>query len=165
MRPLVEQAPLPHSVEQGPQRGFLGTLIRFLATYLTEMAYRINKTAPKDGSELQQMVSYDSMSFPTVSADVHDADVGYYTVAKFTLTGSDHSLTGIANGAGQEGAGGRVLWLVNITGSALNLLVQHDNAGSLVANRILLPHGTVALMPNSAVQLWYDLSALRWRLV
>jgi len=136
-----------------------------LRRLLAELSRRINSTAPKDGSELQTMTAYDAVDFPTVTGDVDDAAVGFYTIAKFTLTGGDHSLTGIANGAGPEGAGGRFLLVLNVSAGSEKLLLQHEDAGSVAANQMLLPYSSIAIGPNSAVQLWYDLAALRWRLV
>ena len=162
MNPVVEGAPLPVHPGAGPHASFLGSLIVALRALLAELSRRINSTAPKDGSELQTMTSYDAVDFPTVTGDVHNADVGYYTIAKFTLTGGDHSLTGIADGAGPEGAGGRFLLVMNV--SSDKLLLQREDANSDAENRMLLPYATIAVGQNSAVQLWYDLAALRWRL-
>jgi hypothetical protein len=131
---------------------------------LAEGARRNNETTPKDGSELQQMSAYDSVAFPTVTGDVDDADVGYYGVARFTLTGSNHDLTGIANGAGQEGVGGRLLRIINTSASGLDLDLRHEHADSVVANRFILPSDPYPVAQNETAQLWYDIAALRWRL-
>ncbi len=164
MNRVVVGAPLPVHPGAGPHAPFLSSLVVAVRRMVAELSYRLNMTAPKDGSELQQMTSYDAVDFPTVTGDVDDADVGYYTIAKFALTGGDHSLTGIANGAGPEGAGGRFLLVMNVSAGSDKLLLQHGDVGSDVENRLLLPYATIAVGQNSAVQLWYDLAALRWRL-
>jgi hypothetical protein len=133
-----------------------------LSALIAESGFRVNRTTPKDGSELQQMSSYDSVVFPTMTGDVDDADVGYYGVARFALTGGDHSLTGIANGAGPEGVGGRLLRIINTSAPTLNL--AHQAAGSDEINRFILPSNPYPIDQNETVQLWYDIAALRWRL-
>ena len=164
MNPLPEQTLLPHGIERGVQQGFLGALLQALMRTFTEITYRLNQTAPKDGSELAKMTSYDSYSYPSISGDVHNADMGYYTVILLTLASGPHDLTGIANGAGQEGAGGRLLKLINVSASANSLIVLDDDANSDVENRILLPYAGVSLDQYASMTLWYDLAALRWRL-
>ena len=164
MNPVPEQTLLPHGIERGVQQGFLTALMRALAMTLQEFAYRINQTAPKDGSELVTMTSYDSYSYPSISGDVDNAGMGYYTVVLLTLASGPHSLTGIANGAGKDGAGGRLLKLINVSSSANSLIVKHEDAGSDAENRILLPYAGVSLDRRASMTLWYDLSAERWRL-
>jgi hypothetical protein len=133
-----------------------------LSAILAESGFRLNRVAPKDGSELQQMTSYDSVDY-AVSGNVDDADFGYYTVVRCTLTGGSYNLTGIANGAGQEGLGGRLLRIINTSASALGLTLLHD-ATSTAANRFYLSGGDDLLVPQfGAVQLWYDIASLRWR--
>ncbi|TVR78990.1 MAG: hypothetical protein EA405_13655 [Rhodospirillales bacterium] len=53
MRPVRERPLFPHIVPETP-RGlldFAGSLVRQLVEVLSEMAYRLNRTLPKDGSE------------------------------------------------------------------------------------------------------------------
>jgi hypothetical protein len=133
-----------------------------LSAIMAESGFRLNRVAPKDGSELQQMTSYESTDY-AVSGNVDDADFGYYTIVRCTLTGGAHDLTGIADGAGQEGLGGRILRIINTSASGLTLTLKHD-ATSTAANRFYLPAGgDYGVAQYEAVQLWYDLASLRWR--
>jgi hypothetical protein len=132
---------------------------------LAEAFYRLNKCAPKDGSELVRMNSLEPVTF-AMSGDVNDGDPGYYTIVKCVLTGSDRTLTGLVDGAGQEGAGGRIITLVNASASALTLTLTHEDNSSDAANRLLLPRGLpIAVAQYMSLTLWYDLAALRWRVV
>jgi hypothetical protein len=130
---------------------------------LATSARRNNETTPKDGSELQQMTSYDSVAFP-VTGDVDDADIGYYAIARFALTGGDHDLTGIADGAGQEGLGGRLLRVINASATGLDLNLRHQHLDSADYNRLILPSDPYAVAQSTTAQLWYDMAVLRWRL-
>ena len=133
-----------------------------MSAILAESGFRLNRVAPKDGSELQQMTSYDSVDY-AVSGNVDNADFGYYTIVRCTLTGGSHNLTGIIDGAGQEGLGGRLLRIINTSASGLDLTLVHD-ATSTAANRFYLASGANLIVPQfGAVQLWYDLASLRWR--
>jgi hypothetical protein len=133
-----------------------------LSAIMAESGFRLNRVAPKDGSELQQMTSYDSVDY-AVSGNVDDADFGYYTVVRCTLTGGSHNLTGIADGAGQEGLGGRLLRIINTSATGLTLTLMHDT-DSTAANRFYLASGNDLAVPQfGAVQLWYDVASLRWR--
>lgn len=76
-------------------------------------------------------------------------------------SGGPASLTGVvAPGASQLG----VLRLLNVSGNAISL--EHENAGSAVANRFLTPGGVVfPLGLNGAALLVYDPDADRWRVL
>jgi len=165
MKRVLEQPPLPTGIEAGAQRAYLSNLARSLAQHLGAVGTRANQSVPKDGSEPQRMVSYEASDFPTITADVHDADLGYYAVARVVLSGGSFDLTGIADGAGQEGAGGRVQRIINASASALTLTLKHENAGSVAENRMLLPSAADYPIPQfAAACLWYDLDASRWRI-
>lgn len=162
MNPVNEKVALPNQTGPGPHQSFLGFLLVALQTTLAESGRRLNQTAPKDGSELQQMSSYDSVDF-AMAANTDNADIGYYTIARVTLSGGSYDLTGILDGAGQEGVGGRLLRIINTSASALTLTLKHD-ATSAAANRFYLPGGgDYAVAQYEAAQLWYDLASLRWR--
>ena len=74
MKQVTERSTLPNQIAQGPNSDFLRFLLVALQTVIGEIGRRLNLTAPKDGSELQQMVSLDSVDF-AVSGDVDDADI------------------------------------------------------------------------------------------
>lgn len=162
---VTEAFQLPIVTDQGPQARFLAALLVTLRTTLSGFFYRLNECTPKDGSEPQTMLSLGSVIF-NMSGDVNDADPGYYTLVKCVLTGADRTMSGIANGAGQEGVGGRIVKLVNASESALTLTLTHEDTNSTAANRFLLPRSLpIAIAQYMTVELWYDLAALRWRVV
>jgi hypothetical protein len=160
---VIESAPLPAHFGSGPWAPGLSALVVAMREALAANARRNNETAPKDGSELQQMTSYDSVDY-AMSGNVNNADFGYYTVVRCTLTSGDYDLTGIANGAGQDAVGGRLLRIINTSTEDRTINVIHGSASSTDINRILLPSTPYAVARNETVQLWYDIAALRWRL-
>jgi hypothetical protein len=129
-----------------------------------EYGRRINLTAPKDGSEPAQMVSYGSVDL-TVAADVDDADPGYYAVVRCNVTGAHRTISGLVDGLGQEGEGGRVVTLMNVS-ATYNLVVAHEDSGSAAANQFTLPSGLdITLTPGMSTTLWYDSADSRWRVM
>jgi hypothetical protein len=161
---VSESSQLPSGIQPGPHTAFLTQLIVSLRRELSVLAHRVNEVLPKDGSEPQRMISVDCVDFPEMSADVDNADPGFYSRVKFTLTGGAHTLSGVADGAGQEGVGGRLITLVNTSATALTLTVAHADVGSDAANRFLLPaEGDVDIDQDESMTFWYDLAALRWR--
>jgi hypothetical protein len=168
MRPVLdkvsESVQLPTTIAPGPNTPFLLQLILALRRELAQLAHRVNEVLPKDGSELTRMLSLDSVTFPEMTGDVDDADTGYYSLVKFVLTGSGHTLSGIVGGSGQEGVGGRMITLVNASASDLTLTVSHEDVGSATANQFRLPRGfDVAIGKDMAMTFWYDPEELRWR--
>lgn len=66
-------------------------------------------------------------------------------------------ITGFAGGSR-----GRYVLVVNI--GAFNVQINHEDAGSLAANRVTVPGGTnITLVPNASQRIWYDKDSLRWR--
>lgn len=56
------------------------------------------------------------------------------------------------------------IWAVNV--GANNVVLQHQNAGSAAANRIISPTGAdLTLGPDEAALLWYDDTTARWRIL
>lgn len=163
MKQVAEKVSLPNQIRPGPNAGFLGWLLVAIQTVLAEFGRRINLTVPKDGSELIQMTSYDSVDVLTTS-DKHNLDVGYYSFVRYNLAGGSLSLTGVADGVGPEGSGGRILTILNVTTADRTLTVTHEDVNSLEPNRFRLPRGfDVAISPDMAMSFWYDLTSLRWR--
>lgn len=78
-------------------------------------------------------------------------------VLRLTPDATDSALSGLVAQVG------RLLLVCNV-GTAGDLALEHDAAGSTAANRFTLP-GAVALTlgPGSAVRLWYDAISERWR--
>lgn len=87
------------------------------------------------------------------------APTGHADAAVFRLTsGGAHSITGIAGGVA-----GRRLTICNIGNNAISLL--DDNAGSTAANRIRCTGAGRSIPENGAVDLWYDGTSSRWRVI
>lgn len=165
MNPVVEQFRAPNQTGPGPHQVFLNWLLVGLQTAIAEIARRLNQTAPKDGSELQRMVSLEPADF-TVSANVNNADPGYFAVIRCDVTGADRTLSGLVDGAGQEAVGGRTVTLMNVGTGGFDLIVSHEDTNSLVGNRFKLPRGFgVTIAPEMAMMFWYDLKSLRWRVI
>ncbi len=162
MNRVAESSPLPLSPGAGPHVSFLGSLVVAVRRLVAELAYRLNMTAPKDGSEPVQMVSYSSVDL-TIAADLDDGDPGYYAVVRCNVTGADRTISGLVDGLGQEGEGGRVARLMNVS-ATYSLIVGHEDAGSVAANRFKLPRGLgVTIAPEMSMAFWYDPTTLRWR--
>lgn len=72
-------------------------------------------------------------------------------------------LTGLNAGAGQTH--GRRLTIIAV-GATTGFNLAHENAGSSSANRFLLPDGLTVTVPDGgAVELMYDGTSSRWRVV
>lgn len=154
---------LPGLPEEGPHRKFLNWLLVAIQSFVAEIAFRLNEAIPKDGSELQQMSSLAATTPADISADEDNADFGFFAVIRITVTGADRALSGIINGSGPEGAGGRVITLMNV-GAGNNLIVSHEDGGSSAANQFTLPRGfSVSIAPNMSMTFWYDLTDTKWR--
>lgn len=56
-------------------------------------------------------------------------------------------------------------WITNVHATD-SILLQHQNAGSVAANRIISPTGAdLTLGPNESALLWYDSTTTRWRIL
>ena len=74
-------------------------------------------------------------------------------------TDASRTITGILNEAT-----GDAIWIVNI--GSFDLVLAHQNVGSLAANRIISPTGfDLTLGLDEAAQLWYDQLTIRWRIL
>jgi hypothetical protein len=125
--------------------------LRMIADYISAAGDRANATAPKDGSELLQMVTLDHLEH-SMTANEDDADYSGYSVVRLDSDGA-YDLTGIVAGAG------RWLTLVNVSASTITL---KDEATSAPANQLKLG-GEFSLLAELAVVLWYDSVTTRWR--
>jgi len=87
-------------------------------------------------------------------------DVNFGTGELFRLTGaSTQTITGIAGGAD-----GRLLTLINAAGQ--NAVLSNQSTSSSANNRIITGTGSdLVLTPDAGVQLSYDASTNRWRVV
>lgn len=78
-------------------------------------------------------------------------------VLRLTPDATNSALTGLVAQVNR-------LMLVCNVGTAGNLVLEHDDAGSTAGNRFILPGASaLTLGPGSAVRLWYDAISERWR--
>lgn len=69
------------------------------------------------------------------------------------------NVTGLAGGLQ-----GRRLILINV--GAQNIVIQNENAGSTVANRVITGTGAdITLSADDTMELWYDSTTARWRVI
>lgn len=119
------------------------------------------------GAAVTGLVSYTAALFETgvispaqITANTDNyAPTGFATTRWIRVsTDVSRNITGLAGGAA-----GRRVGIINI--GAQNLVFQHD-VTSTAANRFLCP-GSAAftLNANDAVELWYDTTSSRWRLI
>ena len=96
----------------------------------------------------------------TIGSTNNDYNPGTGSFFRITASTNPTNITGIAGGAD-----GRLIYIVNV--SAANALVlQNENVGSAVANRIITGSGAdVSLAANGVATLLYDASSSRWRIV
>ena len=60
--------------------------------------------------------------------------------------------------------GNQRITLINV--SAFNFTVDHQSAGSNIANRIITPDGaSLTVAANDSMELWYDTLSARWRVI
>ncbi len=129
--------------------------LRQIVDYLTAAGDRANATAPKDGSELVEMVTFDHLEY-SMTANTDNADMDGYSVVRLDSDGA-YDLTGIVAGEGRR------LVLINVSSSIITL---KDNVTSTAANRFRFSSGggaDVSLAAESSVELWYDSVTERWR--
>lgn len=96
---------------------------------------------------------------PALSADTHNwapDGLGDAYVVRITQTGGPWSLTGIL--AGRPGI---EHLLLNVSAATIN--IQHDDAGSVDANRFYAPVDPFPIRVNGGVRVWYDDASARWR--
>ena len=73
-------------------------------------------------------------------------------------------ITGIAGGDAPEASEGRVLILMNI--GANNIVLNHEDGASAAANQFKLPGATdLTLLPDESVQVWWDVTTDKWRVM
>lgn len=83
---------------------------------------------------------------------------------------NNRSIIRIAGGAATtvqgilSGLSGQLMTITNI--NADDLIIQHENAGAVAANRIVTPdNADITVTQNSSVELFYDGTAARWRVI
>ena len=73
---------------------------------------------------------------------------------------ADAGITGLVALTGS----GKILFKKLYNAGSYNLTLRHQNAGSLAANRLIIPGGAdLILAPNDVVDLFYDTVSQRWR--
>lgn len=101
-------------------------------------------------------------SMASLAADVNDwviTNMANVHVVRCGATGAVRTITGIV---APTPASGQRLKLVNIT--TLDLILPHDSASSVAANRFITPNtAPYRLSAGGSVDLWYDITTARWR--
>jgi hypothetical protein len=99
----------------------------------------------------------------TLAADVNDWDItglGTARIVKGNVTGVARTATGIANPINNQR-----FTLTNIS-TVLDLILAHENTGSSANNRFLCPNSRdYTVGPRASVDLWYDPTTLRYRVL
>ena len=104
----------------------------------------------------QLLLQWVATTFAQFTANQNDLDIGDAHLGSFSSDAS-RNLTGLA-----RGVEGRIFPFVN-TGTQ-NIVLQHQNVGSLAANRVITRTGADVIYAGGATGLlWYDPAASRWR--
>ncbi|KKN39145.1 hypothetical protein LCGC14_0746150 [marine sediment metagenome] len=89
----------------------------------------------------------------------NNLDTGTVTIQRLQSAGGVANITGLAGGRA-----GRVVMLYNYSSNTITL--NHNNGGSLSANRMILPgEANIVLTQGSGATLVYDTAVSRWRCV
>ena len=124
------------------------------------MALRVNGRSHKRGVD-----ELPPLSPASLTADVNDyaPATGSAMRQVWRLTTDDlgaRNVTGIAIQQGND-----TQWITNV-GTVDNIVLQHQNGGSVAANRIISPTGAdLTLGPDESALLWYDDTTTRWRIL
>lgn len=94
-----------------------------------------------------------------ITADQDDYNPGSYAVLRLS-SDAPRNITGFVPGATPQG---QLLFVFNV--GANNIVLQHQNAGSVEANRLLSNTGVdLTISANEIAFLWYDSTTTRWRM-
>ncbi len=118
-----------------------------------------------------RLVCRGSLNLGVISASI-GADVDDYTgmgtgnsqraVLRITATGAARTITGFDISATTVRINDTI-WIVNV--GTNNVVLAHQNAGSVAANRIISPTGAnLTLGADESAILWYDDTTARWRI-
>jgi hypothetical protein len=100
------------------------------------------------------------LSPSTLTGDVNDYSPTNLAVSHVLRLAGDSSwtITGIATGAAGRG-------LTVLVYGSFPLKFANDDAASTAANRIYTGTGTITVTPGNGIQLWYDNTSQRWRVI
>lgn len=113
---------------------------------------------PTNGVDVFERFDLRANSPAQITSNQNNYDVGPTAFARLS-TDASRNITGLTNGTN-----GRFLIISNI--GSFDLVLQHQNASSTAANRIITPDGAdVTLNPDESVWLEYDSTTSRWRIL
>lgn len=103
-----------------------------------------------------------------ITTDVDDYQgQGLYTAMRGVLrlsTDASRIMSGIDATTVDYSEAGDILWLINI--GSFDLVLGHQDTGSIAANRIISPTAVdLILGPDESAMLWYDGATARWRIL
>ena len=143
---------------------FAGVDVGPITNGLVNYAIRTDLGRVQIGDVLDaKMIEITSVITPPVfSANQNDFQPTDYDNATIWKIGTDdgipRSITGITAIAN------RVINLIHASGTG-SIVLQHENSGSLPANRFILKAATLTLASNGCIQIWYDSADSRWRVL
>lgn len=134
-----------------------------IAALTQVLAKAIAKNSKDKSSETEkaEKLGITTKAFVTnaqITSTQNDYDPGLLDACRISAD-APRTITGFSGGRK-----GRYLLIINV--GSFNITVNHEDAGSLAANRVLNPGGaSLVLVPNQSSQMWYDSVASRWRVV
>ena len=101
---------------------------------------------------------YKHFSPAQITSDQNDFNMGDTTGVRLS-TDASRTVTGLVNGTD-----GRFVLISNV--GSFDLILAHQNASSVAANRIISPTAQdVTIIPNDSIVLQYDSTTSRWRII
>jgi hypothetical protein len=115
-----------------------------------------------------EVLAVSPISPAQITADVDDYQgQGLYTLMRGMLrlsTDASRIMSGIDATTADYSEADDMLWLINF--GSFDLVLGHQDTGSLAANRIISPTGVdLILGPDESAHLWYDGTTARWRIL
>jgi hypothetical protein len=126
--------------------------LRMIADYISAAGDRANATAPKDGSEMVDRVTYSHLE-QAIAQHENNLDLTGYSIVRLDPDAA-WDITGIVADPG------RLLILFNV--GSFTITLEDQDTLSTDINRMRLG-APLALVPDGTAILWYDPITERWR--
>jgi len=115
-----------------------------------------------------EVLAVSAISPAQITTDVDDYQgQGLYTLMRGMLrlsTDASRIMSGIDATTADYSEPDDMLWVINI--GSFDLVLGHQDTGSLAANRIISPTGAdLILGPDESAHIWYDGVTARWRIL
>ena len=137
----------------------------FLVDKLAPGSVSVNLLSPANGMRQLQLSLNQSLASldPLASGDNADVTPTDWDLAS-VLRVTSVAAAGVTGLAALTGSGKTLIKKLYHVGS-YNITLKHQNAGSLAANRLIIPGGADLVMsPDDVVDLFYDTVSQRWRI-